>query len=383
MRKLSVFLLSLLLFCSSMIGSTVVSSAAEVVPDENLRKVINLELGNGEVTDSITIAQLNSLTGTLYASDKDIESIEGLQYATGLTRIYLIGNQISDTGPVSGLTSLKGLYLSENQIADVTSLSGLTNLTQLSLNENEISDITPLSGLTKLKGLYLRENQIEDISPLSGLDQITQLSLIGNQIEDISSLAGLDNLKNLYMRENQIEDISPLAGLGNLTKLYLDDNRIQDISPIQGLTLLKKFSAINQSIDVPVPSTFESMIVDVDGVKIPLTTNDENAVDNGDGTYTLIEEPSALSWVFTGGVGPFSGVVTVLTEKEEASEESSSTEIGQDTVNQDSKSGTEPGTVKKSPETGNDAPMPYEAALFISALLLGVGIYQGKKKKYY
>ncbi len=148
MRKLSVFLLSLLLFCSSMIGSTVVSSAAEVVPDENLRKVINLELGNGEVTDSITIAQLNSLTGTLYASDKDIESIEGLQYATGLTRIYLIGNQISDTGPVSGLTSLKGLYLSENQIADVTSLSGLTNLTQLSLNENEIKTLLSDSKVT-------------------------------------------------------------------------------------------------------------------------------------------------------------------------------------------------------------------------------------------
>ena len=43
-----------------------------------------------------------------------------LEKLTGLTTLYLGGNQIADVTPLEKLTGLTTLYLDGNQIADVT-----------------------------------------------------------------------------------------------------------------------------------------------------------------------------------------------------------------------------------------------------------------------
>jgi hypothetical protein len=59
---------------------------------------------------------------------------------TGLTTLYLSGNQISDISALKELTGLTTLYLSRNQISDISALKELTGLTTLILSGNQISD---------------------------------------------------------------------------------------------------------------------------------------------------------------------------------------------------------------------------------------------------
>ena len=216
----------------------VVNSPIAYIPDDNFRRAINDALGQPSDYHP-TIADLQGLTGGLYADYRNIVSIEGAQYLTNLWYLYLDGNQISELSPLSGLTYLWYLTLSSNQISNISPLAGLTNLHYLWLDYNQISDISPLAGLTNLQELYLyNNNQISNIYPLAGLINLEYLDIGGNLISDLSPLAGLTNLHVLYLYNNQISDLSPLADLTNLHVLYLYNNQISDLSPLAGLTNL-------------------------------------------------------------------------------------------------------------------------------------------------
>ncbi len=100
------------------------------IPDPNLESAIRDALEKPE--GDITVADMESLT-ELWAGNKGIEDLAGLEYATNLTN----------------------LDLNNNEISDISSLSSLTNLIELHLVDNDISDISPLSGLTKIDFLNL------------------------------------------------------------------------------------------------------------------------------------------------------------------------------------------------------------------------------------
>ena len=193
------------------------------IPDANFKAAINSKLGQ-PADYNPTEADLNGMTGTFNAENSTISSIEGAQYLTNLTSLYLGNNQISDISAVSDLTNLTYLILNNNQISDISTISDLTNLTYLNLGSNQISNISAISGLTNLTQLWLFDNQISDISAVSGLTNLISLSLWRNQISDISQVSGLTNLTALYLYSNQISDIYPLVentGLGSGDHLYL------------------------------------------------------------------------------------------------------------------------------------------------------------------
>ena len=217
------------------------------IRDNNLLKAINNQLGRGEVLDSVTIADMERLT-TLNAQERDIFSIEGLEYAINLRTLYLYNNKISDISALSNLTNLTKLYLYNNQISSISALSNLTNLTELSLHHNQISNISVLSNLTNLNKLLLLHNQISDISPLKNLINLTHLDLQNNQISDISALRNLTKLNILYLEDNQISNISALSNLTKLNILYLYNNQISNISALSNLTNLTKLYLQNNQI---------------------------------------------------------------------------------------------------------------------------------------
>ena len=234
------------------------------IRDKNLLKAINNQLRRGEVLDNVTIADMESLT-ILNAQERNISSIEGLEYAvnlrelnlgsnklvnisllrslTNLTKLYLYDNQISDVSPLSNLTSLTELYIgysgkNGNNIRNISSLSNLINLRKLNIEKNQISDISAISDLTNLTHLNLHSNKIVDISPLSSLINLKELSLAYNQISDMLMLGNLTNLNTLYLNNNQISNIPSLSNLTNLTYLNISNNQISDISSINSLTNL-------------------------------------------------------------------------------------------------------------------------------------------------
>ncbi len=167
----------------------------DLSPLAGLTNLIRLQIANNERLSDLS--PLASLINLEWLDCHGCDSLSDLSPLAALTKLeYLNLNhtrRVSDysLAPLSGLTGLRRLRLDENRISDVSPLSGLINLVRLDLPRNEIVDLSPLSGLTRLTELYLNVNRISDVSPLSGLINLEWLDLRVNQIADISSLNGL------------------------------------------------------------------------------------------------------------------------------------------------------------------------------------------------
>ncbi|MDV4343621.1 tandem-95 repeat protein [Methanoculleus sp. YWC-01] len=232
-----------------------VVAVSEVVTfnDPGLEAAVREALG--KPVGDITAEDMAGLD-TLNADWRGISDLSGLEYATNLQGLNLRYNfQISDLGPLAGLTNLQTLFLDHNQISDLSPLTGLTSLQHLGLGVNQISDLSPLAGLTNLRDLDLAGNQISDLGPLADLTNLQHLYLSGNQISDLGPLAGLMNLQTLDLYTNQISDLGPLTGLANLQDLSLHNNQISDLSPLTGLTNLQDLSLHNNQISDLSPLT--------------------------------------------------------------------------------------------------------------------------------
>ena len=177
-------------------------------PDSNLEAAIREAID--KPTGDISKSDVEELT-RLEATNIGIKDIAGIEICTGLTVLWLDGNEISDIAPISSLAGLKDLSLWRNNVSDISPIAGLTSLTDLAFSDNIISDVTPLSNLVNLKVLGIHTNHISDISPISNLISLTNLGLGTNEITDISALSNLVNLEVLGLGGNQITDISPLV----------------------------------------------------------------------------------------------------------------------------------------------------------------------------
>ena len=135
-------------------------------PDPNLRAAI-IEQSNVN-PDRITVVALRRLK-RLDAPDREIENLEGLQYASNLRLLDLASNRISDLTPLANLRNLEELGLDRNTVKDISPLAGLTNLRVLTIEHNLITDVEALRGLTGLRTLTIHSNFIADHSPLDEL----------------------------------------------------------------------------------------------------------------------------------------------------------------------------------------------------------------------
>lgn len=114
-------------------GITFSDSAFEAL----IREVLNKPSGNIIKNDMMTI---NYLSGY----ERDISSIDGIEYCKNLEWINIRTNQISDISPLAVLKRLQYINLWTNQISNISALSELTSLTNLYIGGNQIEDIYPL-----------------------------------------------------------------------------------------------------------------------------------------------------------------------------------------------------------------------------------------------
>ena len=135
-----------------------------VIPDKNLAAAMQEALGLGAKT-TITKQALRNLT-EFRPSNRQISDLTGLEHATKLTILDLGQNQITNFTTLAQLPNLRKLYLQDNEISDLNVLPTLPKLEFLDLNWNQISDVSPLAGFTSLKELWLRGNNLEDTSTL-------------------------------------------------------------------------------------------------------------------------------------------------------------------------------------------------------------------------
>ena len=172
-------------------------SAGQWMPDPALRQAVREKLDiPAEVP--LTQAYLQEHLTSLDVRYKGIVDLTGLEHATDLQALVLIGNKIHDISPLSGLTGLAFLDLGENQISDLHPLAALTRLETLHVWQNQIEDISPLADLVNLKKLLVENNNISDFSPLDGLTHLEELHTHGNFriCDDISQIAVTPRIRN-------------------------------------------------------------------------------------------------------------------------------------------------------------------------------------------
>ena len=213
-----------------------IPGASVYIPDPNLRAILEENLGKTPNTP-ITVEEMATMhRNRIFAEDKGISDLTGLEFATNLEWLKIQGNQISDLSPLAGLTKLDLLDISNNEVRDLSPLTGLTNLRHVKISHNNISDLSPLAELPNLNRFDSWGNPLSDLSPLVGLEII---DICGGQL-DISTLEGAKNLKELYLLGGGVSDVSPLVKLTGLTRLRVaGNNNVSDISPLAELTGLK------------------------------------------------------------------------------------------------------------------------------------------------
>ena len=167
------------------------------MPDPALRQAVREKLAM-PADVPLTQEYLQQHLTSLDARYKGIVDLTGLEHATDLQTLVLIGNKIHDISPLSDLTGLVFIDLGENHISDLSPLAALTHLETLHIWRNQIEDISPLSELVNLKKLLLENNDIRDFSPIDALMHLEVLNIKGNfRIGDyISRVAVVPRIKN-------------------------------------------------------------------------------------------------------------------------------------------------------------------------------------------
>ena len=193
------------------------------IPDANLRAVVEEVLREeiGLPEDIPLQKDHMALLVNIVSDNRDIRSLQGLEFAINLEELDVYRNQIQDIRPLSNLPKLSRLVIWHNQVSDLSPLASITTLTDLNISDNPITGLPPLSKLTQLWAIKATRCQIRDVSPLSGLINLKELYLMGNSITDVSPLANLTQLEVLDIRDNLIVDFSPLQQL-NLIEFKYD-----------------------------------------------------------------------------------------------------------------------------------------------------------------
>ena len=207
------------------------------IPDPNLRAAVAEGIRRSPDVP-ITASGMKRLR-RIDLAGKGVRDLTGLEFATNLSELFLIDNQISDLSPIASLIELSDLDFSDNPLSDLSPLKGLKNLISLGFSRTLVSDLSPLQGLKNLTELEFSWTQVSDLSPLAGLLNLRKLRFHDTDVSDLSPLAGLLNLEFIWFAgDNTISDLSPLAGLTNLKTIFSWGNQVSDLSPLAGLTQL-------------------------------------------------------------------------------------------------------------------------------------------------
>ena len=241
------------------------------MPDKNLQKIVSESLGIGvqDVTkDNIkTLSILNS-----NRKDRNINNLEGLQYATSLTSLQIYAKGLTDLSPIKSIASLKKLALTDSSVSDFSMFDVNTSLEFLDLSPSKVYADSDRS--TDVDTLY-NDNSVRQIS--EKFPNLSNLRLRGycngQSYTDFPTYTG------------KITDVSPLAKLKNLTYLDVTCNEITDFSMLPdalnvGLSYQQSFLEKDTTyFEVSDSGSYYKM-------KFPLITGVDGTLQNSETAFT-------------------------------------------------------------------------------------------------
>ncbi len=173
----------------------------DAFPDENFRGLVMQILGTDDENDLLSVWEdALSEISVLNGHDRQISSIEGINYLTGLEILDISQNEISEMKLVS-LKKLDVLIGDDNPVRKID-LSGNSSLKYIYLQDCRLSEASFPVGIEKL---YLKNNALESID-LKKYKSLSELNLSGNLLSEID-LSDNSALKYLWLTDNRLEKV--------------------------------------------------------------------------------------------------------------------------------------------------------------------------------
>ena len=191
--------------------------------DENFIKVCKATIGGKDV---LTIAEAAAVV-RLNAHNRNITSLKGIEYFTGLKVLYCSHNQLQ-TIDISKNTNLLELYCSDNQLQTID-LSANFKLRDLVCSFNQLQTLD-VSKNTMLYYLSCYYNQLETLD-VSKNTELISLLCSNNKLE-VLDISNNTKLNQLSAKANLFTEITVWKGF-EVEKFY-------DISVDPGVTFKEK-----------------------------------------------------------------------------------------------------------------------------------------------
>ena len=184
MKKLLFTLITVLM--ATMAAQADVTINSTNFPDANFRSYLLSLYPSGTITTS----QINSLTN-LDVSDKNISSLQGIGYLTGVKYLDCSGNNLTTLNLTSN-TNLINVYCRSNKLTSMN-VSNLPSLSWLLADHNtNLSTITGLNTCSALTLINLESCGFTELN-ISGLPNLHALTVANNVRLDALTCTGYGN----------------------------------------------------------------------------------------------------------------------------------------------------------------------------------------------
>ncbi|MBT3319443.1 MAG: hypothetical protein HN948_00175 [Clostridia bacterium] len=214
------------------------------IPDANLRAALHAATGVPP-GNNIVSGDLSALTGNLILNNKSIANIEGIQYCSNITGLYLERNNISTLlTNMAGLASLEQLSLKSNNLTFAqAALSSMPNLMYVTLADNPITAVDiSVAFMPNLKSLRLNDCAFASY-PLEVTNPgLEYLYLANNNIGSVpGNVSTMTSLKVLDLANTGLSTVTPqIYNMSTIETLHLSNNNISSLSSdIGNMTGLK------------------------------------------------------------------------------------------------------------------------------------------------
>jgi hypothetical protein len=247
------------------------------VPDTAFRNFLSKTYptvidGNGK----LVLAEAAKVGGVVNGSNRNIASIEGIQYFTGartisfvrtglnfvpdlsnmvnLQGINLMYNQLSYLPDLSNLRRLKTLNLHSNYLNTLPDLSKNDSLLELNVNNNLLDSLPNLSKLIRLERLYVHNNRLQKLNGIENLVALKEFWCYSNFVSAIPSLDKLKNLQSFDASKNLLNSIPNFGNNSPIETIDIDGNNLTSLPNFSNYPLLKKVTLFNNKL------TFEDLL---------------------------------------------------------------------------------------------------------------------------
>ncbi len=184
------------------------------------------------ITGPITLTDALQIT-SLYAVERGVTDLSGIQALTNLRYINLDYSRISSLAPISNLDKLNGLQVSGNSISSIAPIANLVGLQYVDLSYNPITNIAPLSGLTMIYSLDLSGLDLTNLGPLSAMNELQYFTMTGDSsLTDISALVGKP-IQSLNLQGcRTLSNIDAIAEMPNINTIDLSNTGVTNIKAL-------------------------------------------------------------------------------------------------------------------------------------------------------